>query len=185
MWGGDKCICLAVANVSGDNPLSHLQVELGWQRKVCIPVPWTDRAPFTRTHSNALRQPEQLNQSWPHSENAFSAWKGTLLPLGGSGDELGRTVEQLEQLAGHPLLPPPWQRGLPQGAWTPLFPPHSPDQHKGTGSTSSGRKYSFYLSTGKPWVALYESKITIFSIYASWYNEGENQPPNANDTMPP
>lgn len=65
------------------------------------------------------------------------------------------------------------------------FPSHPPDQHKGTDPPSLGRKHHFYLTTRKPWVALYESKITIFSPYASWYNEGENQPPNANDTIPP
>lgn len=53
------------------------------------------------------------------------------------------------------------------------------------GPPSLRRKYNFYLSTTKPWVALYEPKITTFSIYTSWYNKGENQPPNASDTMPP
>lgn len=157
----------------------------GWQGEVCSPVPWTGRAPFTRTHSSALGRPEQHNQSRPQSENASSAWKAVLLPWEASGDELGRSVEQLEQLAGHPLLPLPWQRGFPWAVWTLLLPPHPPVRHKSTGPSSLGRKYHFYLSTRKPWVALYETKIIIFAIYASWCNEGENQPPNANDTMPP
>lgn len=84
-------------------------------------------------------------------------------------------------------LPSSW-KGLPPDVHgsAPSSPPSPlPYQDKGTGPSSLGRKYCFYLCTRKLWVALYETKITFFSIYTSWYNEGENQPPKANDTMPP
>lgn len=174
MWEGCNCICLAWCGRCPKVTLSSsilsrcrdgtARPSAAGRGEQPSSFHWWDPPLKGTHHSHTLRGPEWHNQIQPQSENASRAWKAILPPLGdlrwcpGKEPSAGARCPPTSLAAGrdsHQMF-----RAL-------LLPPHFPFpyQHKGTGPSSLGRKYHFYLCTRKLWVALYETKNHFFFFH--------------------